>query len=420
MAQRRGAVAERALAGRSRVAASNTRELRARRCRASASASAKCVISVISSTCGSASRRSHAARKRCGREAEPVHAAVHLQEDVLRPVGLVRARASRSAPSQCTVCQRSRREQVSRSRASKQPSSSRIGPRQPSARSRSASARSSSAKPSARCRPAIGALDAVAVGVGLDDRPDPRVGRRRARARARLCASASTWIRAWIGRGMAVDSASARRERRQPCPLRPAPAVRPRKPACYKPPPQGDTCGRRDSGARSARRANEKRLLHHHVGAVLQLAGRQRAVRRGRSNCSRPAGAPSWHMPALTPMFALFYVILAPVRRRLRRRRAEGQGDVHLERDQGRRLPDDAVRRPSAARRTRIVGLGAAAYSPAKYGILTELLPNSQLVKANGWIEGLTIAVDHPRRAARRPAGRPRRLAPPARASTCR
>jgi LPLT family lysophospholipid transporter-like MFS transporter len=39
-----------------------------------------------------------------------------------------------------------------------------------------------------------------------------------------------------------------------------------------------------------------------------------------------------------------------------------------------------------------IVGLGAAAYSPAKYGILTELLPPEQLVVANGWIEGLTIA----------------------------
>jgi len=38
-----------------------------------------------------------------------------------------------------------------------------------------------------------------------------------------------------------------------------------------------------------------------------------------------------------------------------------------------------------------IVGLGAAAYSPAKYGILTELLPPSQLVAANGWIEGLTV-----------------------------
>ena len=38
-----------------------------------------------------------------------------------------------------------------------------------------------------------------------------------------------------------------------------------------------------------------------------------------------------------------------------------------------------------------IVGLGAATYSPAKYGILTELLPHRLLVKANGWIEGLTV-----------------------------
>ena len=39
-----------------------------------------------------------------------------------------------------------------------------------------------------------------------------------------------------------------------------------------------------------------------------------------------------------------------------------------------------------------LVGLGAAAYSPAKYGILTELLPAEKLVIANGWIEGLTVA----------------------------
>src|SRR5260221_5483079 len=38
-----------------------------------------------------------------------------------------------------------------------------------------------------------------------------------------------------------------------------------------------------------------------------------------------------------------------------------------------------------------VVGLGAAAYSPAKYGILTELLPPHQLVVANGWIEGTTV-----------------------------
>jgi len=38
-----------------------------------------------------------------------------------------------------------------------------------------------------------------------------------------------------------------------------------------------------------------------------------------------------------------------------------------------------------------VVGLGAAAYSPAKYGILTEYLPHNRLVAANGWIEGLTV-----------------------------
>ncbi len=38
-----------------------------------------------------------------------------------------------------------------------------------------------------------------------------------------------------------------------------------------------------------------------------------------------------------------------------------------------------------------LVGLGAAAYSPAKYGILTEYLPSSQLVLANSWLEGLTV-----------------------------
>lgn len=38
-----------------------------------------------------------------------------------------------------------------------------------------------------------------------------------------------------------------------------------------------------------------------------------------------------------------------------------------------------------------VIGFGAAAYSPAKYGIVTELLPPEKLVVANGWIEGLTV-----------------------------
>ena len=39
-----------------------------------------------------------------------------------------------------------------------------------------------------------------------------------------------------------------------------------------------------------------------------------------------------------------------------------------------------------------LVGVGAAMYSPAKYGILTEYLPHQKLVLANGWMEGLTVA----------------------------
>lgn len=38
-----------------------------------------------------------------------------------------------------------------------------------------------------------------------------------------------------------------------------------------------------------------------------------------------------------------------------------------------------------------LVGLGAAAYSPAKYGILSELVSEKDLVKANGLMEGSTI-----------------------------
>jgi MFS family permease len=39
-----------------------------------------------------------------------------------------------------------------------------------------------------------------------------------------------------------------------------------------------------------------------------------------------------------------------------------------------------------------LIGFGAAAYSPAKYGLLTELVPPGRLVAANAWLEGLTIA----------------------------
>jgi MFS family permease len=105
----------------------------------------------------------------------------------------------------------------------------------------------------------------------------------------------------------------------------------------------------------------------------------------------KSSGEPEWQRAALVPMFALFYVVLAPF--------VGAFADA---------LPKGKVMFISNAIKVigclmmlfgshpllayAVVGLGAAAYSPAKYGILTELLPASQLVKANGWIEGLTIA----------------------------
>ena len=105
----------------------------------------------------------------------------------------------------------------------------------------------------------------------------------------------------------------------------------------------------------------------------------------------RTSGAPKWQPAALVPMFALFYVVLAPFVGAYADARPKGEV----------MFMSNAIKvvgclmmlfgsHPLLA--YAIVGLGAAAYSPAKYGILTELLPASQLVKANGWIEGLTIS----------------------------
>jgi MFS transporter, LPLT family, lysophospholipid transporter len=105
----------------------------------------------------------------------------------------------------------------------------------------------------------------------------------------------------------------------------------------------------------------------------------------------RTSGAPEWQRAALVPMFALFYVVLAPFVGAFAD--ALPKGKVMLV-SNGIKVVGCLMMlfgsHPLLA--YAVVGLGAAAYSPAKYGILTELLPPSQLVKANGWIEGLTIA----------------------------
>src|SRR5689334_1943788 len=105
----------------------------------------------------------------------------------------------------------------------------------------------------------------------------------------------------------------------------------------------------------------------------------------------KTSGQPEWQRAALVPMFALFYVVLAPFVGAFAD--AVPKGRVMFVSNSIKVIGCLAMlfgTHPLLA--YALVGLGAAAYSPAKYGILTELLPPSQLVKANGWIEGLTIA----------------------------
>ena len=100
--------------------------------------------------------------------------------------------------------------------------------------------------------------------------------------------------------------------------------------------------------------------------------------------------APDWMKPLLKLFFTISYVVLAPFVGALAD--AMPKGKVMLLTNTikvlGCALMFFSVH-PLLA--YAVVGFGAAAYSPAKYGILTELLPPEQLVIANGWIEGTTV-----------------------------
>ena len=101
--------------------------------------------------------------------------------------------------------------------------------------------------------------------------------------------------------------------------------------------------------------------------------------------------APDWHVPLLQGVFVIAYIVLAPLVGPFADALPKGRvmflgnaikfiGCLAMLAD----LP------PLIA--YSIVGIGAATYSPAKYGILTELLPPSKLVVANSWMEGATVA----------------------------
>ncbi|MGH8704047.1 MAG: lysophospholipid transporter LplT [Burkholderiales bacterium] len=103
------------------------------------------------------------------------------------------------------------------------------------------------------------------------------------------------------------------------------------------------------------------------------------------------ADSPSWLTPYLKFFFVVSYVLLAPYVGAFADRLPKGLV----------MLISNSIKIVGCALMLfdvnplvayALVGLGAATYSPAKYGILTEYLPHSKLVVANGWIEGLTVA----------------------------
>ncbi len=101
--------------------------------------------------------------------------------------------------------------------------------------------------------------------------------------------------------------------------------------------------------------------------------------------------APNWHTPLLLQFFVISYIALAPFVGPFAD--AYPKGRVMFVSNAIKVVGSVAMllgMQPLYA--YGIVGIGAAAYSPAKYGILTEYLPPNMLVKANGWMEGSTVA----------------------------
>ena len=101
--------------------------------------------------------------------------------------------------------------------------------------------------------------------------------------------------------------------------------------------------------------------------------------------------APSWQIPVLQQFFVFSFIVLAPF---------VGAFSDALPKGRVMFISNSIKIVGCAAMLSGLhpllaygfVGIGAAMYSPAKYGILTECLPSHRLVWANGWMEGLTVA----------------------------
>ncbi|MGJ0492016.1 lysophospholipid transporter LplT [Methylobacter sp.] len=98
----------------------------------------------------------------------------------------------------------------------------------------------------------------------------------------------------------------------------------------------------------------------------------------------------SWYVPALQSVFLVAFVLLAPWVGGFADNHAKSRVLIiaNLIKASGAGL---LLLRVEPLLAYCVVGMGAAVYSPAKYGILPELAGHEFLVKANSWIEGSTI-----------------------------
>ena len=104
-------------------------------------------------------------------------------------------------------------------------------------------------------------------------------------------------------------------------------------------------------------------------------------------------GLPGWWAPVLKLGFTLSYVVLAPflgpladaVRKERLMAWMNGVKVLGVLALMGGAHPVAAFS---------LVGLGAAAYAPAKYGLVTEIVGPRQLVAANGWIDERAVTME--------------------------
>jgi MFS family permease len=154
-------------------------------------------------------------------------------------------------------------------------------------------------------------------------------------------------------------------------------------PAAGRPAPRGPAHGAAHGAAASTGLPAGFRTL---IGAQFCSALADHALLIVTIALLQRAGAAAWWPPLLKFAFTLAYVGLAPLVGPLADAwpKARVMAWTHALKAVG--VLALALGCPPLAAFA-LVGVGAAAYAPAKYGLITELVPAGRLVRANAWIE---------------------------------